>query len=106
VSSRSSRPEGGEIDRRTYLQKRTLRDRTKSVLRTTQAIRTGLQRSVKTDHTSPEVIGKLAKAARVKSVVLSHFVPCADSDPDSVYVDGVKAHYGGPVTAAQHLQAF
>ena len=65
-----------------------------------------LMRHMRTDHTSPEDIGKLAKAARVKSVVLSHFVPGADSDPDSVYVDGVKAHYDGPVTAAHDLQAF
>ena len=58
------------------------------------------------DHTSPEDIGKLATAARVKKVVLSHFAPGRDSDPESAYLDGVKKFYDGPVVAARDLMVF
>jgi ribonuclease BN (tRNA processing enzyme) len=65
----------------------------------------GLMRHMADDHTVPEDIGRLATAARVKKVVLTHFVPGRDSDPDSAYVDGVKQHYSGPVVAARDLMA-
>lgn len=58
------------------------------------------------DHTTPEDIGKLAAEAGVKKVVLSHFVPGGEDDPESAYVDGVKKHYHGPVVAAQDLMVF
>lgn len=65
----------------------------------------GLMKHMEADHTVPEDIGRLA-AARVKKVVLSHFVPGRDGDADSDYVDGVKKHYDGPVVAARDLMAF
>ena len=65
-----------------------------------------LMRHMTQDHTVPEDIGKLATAAGVKKVVLSHFVPGDASDPDDAYVDGVKRYFSGPVVAAQDLMEF
>lgn len=58
------------------------------------------------DHTSPEEVGKLAQAAGVKKVVLTHFTPGADADPEGAYVDGVRKHFSGPVVAAEDLAEF
>lgn len=66
----------------------------------------GLMRHMAQDHTVPEDIGRLATAAGVKQVVLSHFVPGRDNDPDSAYLDGVRKHYSGPVTAARDGMSF
>jgi ribonuclease BN (tRNA processing enzyme) len=65
-----------------------------------------VMRHMAEDHTTPEDIGKLATAAHVKKVVLSHFTPGRDTDPDSAYVDGVKKFYAGPVVAAKDLMEF
>ena len=65
-----------------------------------------LMRHMAEDHTTPEDIGRLAKAAGVKKVVLTHFVPGGDNDPDSAYVDGVKKYFDGPVVAAKDLMEF
>jgi ribonuclease BN (tRNA processing enzyme) len=46
---------------------------------------------------------KLAQAAGVKKVVLTHFVPGADDDPESAYIEGVKKYFVGPVIAAEDL---
>ena len=65
-----------------------------------------LVRHMTEDHTTPEDIGKLAAAAGVKKVVLTHFVPGGDSDPANAYTEGVKAYYPGPVVAADDLMEF
>ena len=65
-----------------------------------------LMRHMADDHTVPEDIGRLAEAAGVKKVVLTHFVPGRDADPDSAYTDGVALHYKGPVIAARDLMEF
>ena len=65
-----------------------------------------LMRHMTEDHTVPEDIGKLAAAARVKKVVLTHFVPGDDLDPDDAYTEGVKKYFSGPVVAAQDLMTF
>ncbi|MDC8784655.1 MBL fold metallo-hydrolase [Roseateles koreensis] len=66
----------------------------------------GLMRHMEEDHTTPEDIGRLARGAKVKKVVLTHFAPGRDADPDEAYVDGVKQHYDGPVIAAKDLMVF
>ena len=65
-----------------------------------------LMRHMTENHTVPEDIGKLATAAHVKKVVLTHFVPGGDSDPDDAYTDGVKKYFSGPVVAAHDLMEF
>lgn len=57
------------------------------------------------DHTEAEDIGRLAQAAKVKKVVLTHILPGAD-EPDSVYAEGVRKHYDGPVVVARDLMSF
>ena len=59
------------------------------------------------DHLTPEAIGKMAAAAGVKEVVLTHLVPGEDGERDtSGYSDGVKKYFDGPVTVAHDLQVF
>ncbi|WP_167854857.1 MBL fold metallo-hydrolase [Mangrovimicrobium sediminis] len=54
-------------------------------------------------HTTPEEVGKLAAAAGVGEVVLTHIMPGREEDPDDAYTEGVKRHYSGKVTVAQDL---
>lgn len=65
-----------------------------------------LMRHMAEDHTTPEDIGRLATEAGVKQVVLTHFVPGREGEPESAYVDGVRQHYAGPVVAARDLMGF
>jgi ribonuclease BN (tRNA processing enzyme) len=65
-----------------------------------------MMRHMAEDHTSPEDIGRLAQAAGVKAVVLTHLLPGAPQDRDSDYTDGVKKFFDGPVTAARDLMSF
>lgn len=65
-----------------------------------------LMRHMRDEHTSPEDIGKLAAAAGVGQVVLSHLVPGGDELPDSAYSDGVRKFYSGPVVVAKDLMEF
>lgn len=57
------------------------------------------------DHLTPSEIGKLAKAAGVKQVVLTHLVPGNDGERDlTPYTRGISYHYTGPVTIARDLE--
>jgi ribonuclease BN (tRNA processing enzyme) len=58
------------------------------------------------EHLTPEGVGKMAAAAEVKMVVLSHVAPGAPTDPDAAYLDGVTQHYKGRVVLAHDLQEF
>lgn len=55
------------------------------------------------DHVSPEEVGKMAAAANVKKVVISHY-PAGPSDDG--YLNGVKKHFKGEVVVAKDLQVF
>jgi ribonuclease BN (tRNA processing enzyme) len=65
----------------------------------------GMMRHMSEEHTTAEDVGRLAAAARVKRVVLTHVIP-GGSEPDSVYVDPVKKYFDGPVVLARDLMAF
>jgi ribonuclease BN (tRNA processing enzyme) len=65
----------------------------------------GLMRHMQEEHTTAEDVGRLAAAAQVKKVVLTHVIPGRD-EPDAVYLDAVKKHYGGPAAVARDLMAF
>jgi ribonuclease BN (tRNA processing enzyme) len=59
------------------------------------------------EHLAPEELGKLARDAHVKRVILTHFSPGADSETDlSGYTQGVKRYFSGPVTAGRDLDRF
>ncbi len=63
-----------------------------------------LARSVISHHTTAEEVGRVAAAARVKSLVLSHFVPAEDPDvPDEQWLAPVRRHYPGPVIVGRDL---
>lgn len=65
-----------------------------------------LMKHMREEHTTPEDIGRLAAAAGVKKVVLTHLVPGGDIMPDSAYSEGVSRFYSGPVEVAKDLMAF
>lgn len=59
------------------------------------------------DHLTGSEIGKLAAAARVKQVVITHLAPGLDSEADTTgYTAGITQHYRGPVRVAQDLDRF
>jgi len=62
-------------------------------------------RHMEEEHTTAEDVGRLAQAAGVKQLVLSHIIPGRE-EPDSVYLEPVRRHYLGPVTVARDLMAF
>lgn len=59
------------------------------------------------DHMTPEEVGRLAAAAKVKRVVLTHLVPGRDYEAnDANYLDGLTQHFRGPVVIAKDLDSF
>lgn len=63
-----------------------------------------LARSVIAHHTTAEQVGRVAAAAGVKSLVLSHFVPAEDPDvPDEEWIAPVRRHYSGRIIAGRDL---
>lgn len=63
-----------------------------------------LARSVISHHTTAEEVGRVAAAARVKTLVLSHFVPAEDPDvPDEEWVAPVRRHFAGRVIVGRDL---
>lgn len=59
------------------------------------------------EHLTPEEVGKMAAAAGVKKVVLSHVVPGADNESSAAdYVSGVKRYFNGDVHLAKDLERF
>lgn len=55
-------------------------------------------------HTTPEDVGRVAAAAGVKTVVLTHFVPGDDpSITDAMWAEGVRRHFGGEVIVGRDL---
>jgi ribonuclease BN (tRNA processing enzyme) len=56
------------------------------------------------EHLTPEAIGKIAAAAHVKTVVLTHFTPDEDNETDvSGFTKGIRKYYSGPVIAGRDL---
>jgi ribonuclease BN (tRNA processing enzyme) len=59
------------------------------------------------DHLTPDQVGRLAAAAHVGRVVLTHLAPGNDAERGTRgYVTGISAHYRGPVTVANDLDRF
>jgi len=58
-------------------------------------------------HLTPEDVGKIATAAGVRMVVLSHIVMAPDAEKDlRHFTDRVRLEYDGPVLAGNDLQEF
>lgn len=63
-----------------------------------------LARSVISHHTTAEQVGRVAAAAGVKMLVLSHFVPAEDPDvTDEEWIAPVREHYSGAVIVGRDL---
>jgi ribonuclease BN (tRNA processing enzyme) len=63
-----------------------------------------LARSIISHHTTAEGVGRVAAAARVKTLVLSHLVPAEDPDvPDEEWVAPVRRHFSGRVIVGRDL---
>lgn len=54
------------------------------------------------EHLTPEEVGKLAAAAHVKVVILTHFVPGDTADPTR-FTAGVMKYFAGPVIPGKDL---
>ncbi len=55
-------------------------------------------------HTTHVDVGRVAKAAGVKTLVLTHFVPSDDSLlTDEIWIGGAKTHFNGEVIAGKDL---
>jgi ribonuclease BN (tRNA processing enzyme) len=64
--------------------------------------RKGLIEHLRTEHSSPEEVGRTAAAAGVKRVVLTHIAPGVGGS----YLEGVKKFYDGPVMVGQDLMEY
>lgn len=63
-----------------------------------------LRRSVLSHHTSAEDVGRVAAAAGVKMLVLSHFVPAEDPQvTDQMWLDAVARNFNGTVVLGSDL---
>jgi ribonuclease BN (tRNA processing enzyme) len=63
-----------------------------------------LKRSILSHHTSVEEAGRVAEAAGVKTLVLSHFVPSDDpSVTDQMWIDGARSTYKGRIIVGKDL---
>jgi ribonuclease BN (tRNA processing enzyme) len=65
---------------------------------------TNLKRSILSHHTSAEDAGRVAQAARVKTLVLSHLVPAEDPMlSDQMWIDAASTHFRGRVILGKDL---
>ena len=63
-----------------------------------------LRKSILSHHTSVEDVGRVAEAAGVKTLVLSHFVPPDDPDvTDQMWIDGARSTYKGRIIVGKDL---
>ena len=63
-----------------------------------------LRKHIIDSHTTPEDAGRVAAAAGVKTLVLSHFVPGDDFGiPDETWTAGVRKHFSGRIVLGRDL---
>jgi ribonuclease BN (tRNA processing enzyme) len=63
-----------------------------------------LRQHIVDSHTTTEDLGRVAAAAGVKTLVLSHFVPGADPlVTDAMWIEGVRRHYDGEIVLGRDL---
>jgi ribonuclease BN (tRNA processing enzyme) len=65
---------------------------------------TSLKQSITSHHTTAEDAGRIAQAAGVKMLVLSHFVPAEDpAVTDRIWIDAARVHFRGPIIVGKDL---
>lgn len=63
-----------------------------------------LKQSILSHHTSAADAGRIARAAGVKTLVLSHFVPPDDpAITDQMWIDAARAHFDGRIVVGKDL---
>jgi ribonuclease BN (tRNA processing enzyme) len=63
-----------------------------------------LKRSIQNGQTSAEGAGRVAEAAGVKKLVLSHLIPADDPDvTDEMWIDAARTHFKGPIAVGKDL---
>jgi ribonuclease BN (tRNA processing enzyme) len=63
-----------------------------------------LKQSILSHHTSAEDAGRVAQAAGVKTLVLSHLVPPEDPEvTDQMWIDAASAHFEGKIVVGKDL---
>lgn len=63
-----------------------------------------LRESILSHHTSTEDVGKIASAAKVKTLVLTHFVPADDKSlKEQVWLNAVKTTFSGNIIVGKDL---
>jgi ribonuclease BN (tRNA processing enzyme) len=65
-----------------------------------------LMKHMRTEHSTAADVGRTARKAGVRMVVLTHLIPGGPADPGAGYVDGVKEQYSGPVVIGRDLMEF
>lgn len=65
---------------------------------------TDLRRSILSHHTTAEEAGRIAAAAQVGTLVLSHLIPSEDpAVTEAMWSDAARKHFGGPVIVGRDL---
>jgi ribonuclease BN (tRNA processing enzyme) len=65
---------------------------------------TSLKKHLLASHTSAEDAGRVAQAAGVKLLVLSHFIPADDPTiTDQMWIDAARVHFRGPIVVGKDL---
>ena len=63
-----------------------------------------LKQSILSHHTTAEDAGRVAQAAGVKTLVLSHLVPAEDpAVTDQTWIDAARVHFGGRIIVGKDL---
>jgi ribonuclease BN (tRNA processing enzyme) len=66
-----------------------------------------LKASILSHHTLAEDVGRIAQQARVKNLILNHFVPADDNTlTGEVWINAVKKTFSGNITAGKDLLQF
>jgi ribonuclease BN (tRNA processing enzyme) len=64
----------------------------------------GLKRSILSHHTTAEDAGRVAQAAGVGTLVLSHLVPAEDPDmSEEMWIEAARRHFRGRVILGRDL---
>jgi len=66
----------------------------------------GLMNHMRTEHSTAEEVGRVAAAAGVKLLVLSHLVIGPGADGEQKLLAGIRKSYSGPVVVGHDLQEF
>jgi ribonuclease BN (tRNA processing enzyme) len=66
----------------------------------------GLMNHMRTEHSTPAEVGRVAAAAGVKLLVLSHLVIGPGAGGEQKLLSGIRQSYGGPVVVGHDLQVF